>query len=92
MKEFTQEMLNALTEANNNVKGTNKYYKFQMSYSRKYDDSPKWKFLSHGIPSATGKIKTFKGQTYIYTEHRSFWGDYLERYEVTDAVKELLGI
>lgn len=93
MKEFTAEMLTKLTEARNSVKGTSKYYKFDMPCYKKYDDDNRWKFINcWGIPITTGKIKTFKGQTYIITEHRCFWGDYLERFEVTDAVKELLGI
>ena len=93
MKEFTAEMLNKLTEANDSVKGTSEYYKFHMSCSKKYDDDNRWKFIHcWGIPNTTGKIKTFKGNTYIITEHRTFWGNYLVRYEVKDSVKELLGI
>lgn len=94
MKEFTNEMLNKLTEANNSVKGTNKYFKFHMSCSKKYDDDNRWKFIHcWGIPNTTGKIKTFKGQTHIIIEIKDhFGGNALVRYEVTDAVKELLGI
>ena len=92
MKEFTAEMLNKLTEANDSVKGTNEYYKFHMPCSKKFDDDRRWKHIAWTIPHTTGKIKTFKDSTYIMTEHRTCWGNYLERYEVTDAVKELLGI
>ena len=94
MKEFTTEMLNKLTEVNNSVKGTNKYYKFQMSCSKKYDDDNRWRFTyCWGIPYTTGKIKSFKGNTYIITEIKDHFGhNTLVRYEVTDAVKELLGI
>ena len=86
-------MLNKLTEARNSVKGTCEYNKFNMPCYKKYDDDNKWKFIyCWGIPLTTGKIKTFKNNTYIITEHKSFWGNYLERYEVTDTVKKLLEI
>lgn len=83
MKEFTAEMLNALTEANESVKGTNQYSKYYMETDCK-NDSGKWFFVGWHIPYATGTIKTFKGNTYIVTQR--------ERYHVTDEVKELLGI
>jgi hypothetical protein len=47
-------------------------------------ESGKWFFVGWNIPYTTGAIKTFKGNTYIVTAK--------ERYHVTDAVKELLGI
>lgn len=93
MKEFTAEMLQILIEADSKVKGTNEYYKFHMSCSKKYDDENRWKSICcWGIPNATGKIKTFKGNTYIIIEHSSWVGNYLVRYEVTDRVKALLNI
>ena len=87
MKEFTAEMLNALTEANNKVKGTTEYTKFHMENEIKSEKGG-WHFASHSIPHQTGIIKTFKGNTYIITENAF----YKERYHVTDEVKELLGI
>ena len=84
MKEFTAEMLNALAEANNSVKGTKEYYKFDMATDCKRENGT-WFFVGYYIPHTTGIIKTFKGNTYIITN-----GDH--RYHVTDAVKNLLGI
>ena len=84
MKEFTTEMLNKLTEANNSVKGTREYTKFYMESTYK-NENGRWFFVGYYIPHSTGIIKTFKGNTYIITPS----GD---RYHVTDEVKELLGI
>ena len=83
MKEFTAEMLNTLKEANESVKGTNQYSKYCMETDCK-NDNGKWFFVGWNIPYTTGIIKTFKGNAYIVTPN--------ERYHVTDAVKELLGI
>ena len=41
MKEFTTEMLNAVTEANNSVKGTREYNKFHMAATFK-NEKGKW--------------------------------------------------
>ena len=87
MKEFTQEMKNKLTEANNSVKGTNKYNKFYMETDCK-NERGRWFFVGNYIPYSTGIIKTFNGNTYIITEGSMG----MSRYHVTDVVKELLGI
>lgn len=87
MKEFTQEMLDKLTEANNKMKGTSGYYKFHMLCEAK-SESGRWFVISHSVPYQTGIIKSFKENTYIITENSY----YKERYHVTDVVKELLGI
>lgn len=84
MKEFTTEMLNALTEANNKMKGTSEYTRFHMETECK-NEKGKWFFVGHYTPYTTGVIKTFKGNTYIITNND-------HRYHVTDAVKNLLGI
>lgn len=83
MKEFTAEMLNTLKEANESVKGTAKYGKYYMETDCK-DGKGKWFFVGWNIPYTVGTLKTHKGNTYIVTLK--------ERYHVTDAVKELLGI
>lgn len=87
MKEFTAEMLNTLTEANNKVKGTSNYNKFYMETEAKLEKR-RWFFIGHYIPHQTGIIKTFKENTYIITEDSCS----KTRYHVSDAVKELLGI
>jgi hypothetical protein len=80
-------MLAALTVANNMVKGTTSYHKYYMEAEAK-NDKHRWFFLGHAVPSQTGIIKTYKGNTYIITESSTS----ITRYHVTDKVKELLGI
>lgn len=83
MREFTAEMQSTLSQANESVKGTNEYSKYYMETDCK-SDKGRWFFVGHNIPYTTGTIKTFKGNTYIVTQK--------ERYHVTDAVRELLGM
>jgi hypothetical protein len=87
MKEFTEEMLNVLTEANDKMKGTSKYTKFHMATECK-SESGRWFLVGYYTPHQTGIIKTFKENTYIITEDSCG----KTRYHVTDEVKELLGI
>lgn len=84
MKEFTAEMLNTLTEAQNSLKGTREYYKFDMATYCK-NEKGNWFFVGYYPPYTTGIIKTFKGRTYIITNND-------HRYHVTDEVKKLLSI
>jgi hypothetical protein len=86
MKEFTQEMLEKLQAANDAVKGTREYNTYYMQ--QEYKRNGRWHFCYYTIPHMAGKIKTFKGSTYIITENAYV----VERYAVNDAVKELLGI
>ena len=87
MKEFTAEMLQTLTKANDSVRGTPEYTKYLMEQD--FKSKGRWVFCAHSIPMHKGNVKTFKGKTYIITE--TFMG-YEERYHVTDTVKELLKI
>lgn len=87
MKEFTQEMLDKLTSANESVKGSVYYNTYRMQSSAKTNG--RWKFIGYGIPYTTGEIKTVKLTTYIITKTASF-GEC--RWEVTINVRELLGI
>lgn len=86
MKEFTQEMLEKLQAASDAVKGTREYSRYYMQQEFKHNG--RWCFCYHAIPYMAGKIKTFKGRTYIITE--SIYD--VKRYAVTEEVKELLGI
>ena len=90
MKEFTKEMLQKLTAANDAVRGTADYCKYHMACDSKRDG--RWHFICWAIPHATGKIKTFKDKTYIICEYVGICERYLERFEVREEVKELLGI
>lgn len=90
MKEFTNEMLQKLTAANDAVRGTADYTKYHMTCDSKRDG--RWRFICWTIPHTTGKIKTFKDKTYIIAEYVGVDERYLERFEVREEVKELLGI
>lgn len=91
-KEFTQEMLEALKEAKNSVKGTNLYYKFDMPMDTK-NEKGRWVFAKYySIPHSVGIIKTFKEKTYIITNNINNGYSYETRYEVIDEVKRLLNI
>lgn len=90
MKEFTKEMLEKLTAANDAVRGTADYIKYHMQFSSKHDG--RWKFICWAIPHTTGKIRTFKDKTYIICEYVGICERYPERFEVKEEVKELLGI
>lgn len=94
MKEFTAEMLQTLQNANDSVCGTVDYTKYHMEcYIKDIQRTNKrWKFYCWTIPHATGTIKTFNGETYIVCEFNGLFGQYMERYHVTDEVKELLNI
>ena len=87
VKEFTTEMISQLNDANDALRGTPEYFKYLMDSDFKKTGG-KWKFIGHGIPSRAGKFKTIKGTTYIVTE----CAEGQNRYIVTEAVKELLGI
>ena len=87
MKEFTKEMLEKLHAANDAVKGTDDYTKYGMTCEHKYSGG-RWKFLRYSIPYRTGTFKTVKGKTYIMIETMYD----VERFAVTEAVAELLGI
>ena len=67
MKEFTAEMLNALTEANNSVKGSTNYSKFYMQTECK-NEKGRWFFIGHYIPHNTGKIRTVEKYEADYNE------------------------
>lgn len=87
MKEFTQEMLDKLTTANESVKGTVYYHTYHMQGDIKTNG--RWRFLGHGIPNTTGEIKTIKLTTYIITKDTLF-GE--RRWTVNLNVKDLLNI
>jgi hypothetical protein len=90
MKIFTEEMLTKLTEANESTKGTLEYTKYHMECDAKTND--RWHFLGWYIPHSVGTIKTYKDKTYIITQYEGIYESYLERYTVSEEVKELLGI
>lgn len=85
MREFTKEMLDKLSVANESVKGTRNYQKYYMSITAKSEKTGKWFHTGYYIPFTTGTFRKSKDNLYIITVS----GD---RYEVTDEVKKLLDI
>ena len=85
MREFTKEMLDKLTNANEAVKGTINYHWYHMASCFKSSVNGKWVFSGYYIPHKTGFIRKYKETLFIITENG-------ERYELNDRVKELLGI
>ena len=96
MKKIVTDMqINAIAEAHTSVMGTTNYTKYLMPMEYKYLKKDKWngwKFVSWTIPTAlvnnTYYFKTVRGKLYIMVDRENE----VERYEVTPAVKELLGI
>lgn len=89
MREFTSEMLGKLHKANDSLKGSANYNKFYMETSAK-SEKGRWFFVGHHIPHGTGHFKKANGKLFIINEFMN--GEAVYRYEVTDAVRELLDI
>lgn len=98
-KMVTAEQLKAIINANESVCGTVDYMKYSMCCEYKYKGIDNkwsaWKYVAWTIPYGTGKFvkyyfKTVRGKLYIMVENK--YDNEIERYEVTPAVKELLGI
>lgn len=98
-KIVTDEQIMAIIKANETVCGTVDYRKYYMccEYKHKEIDNTwsAWKYVAWTIPYGISKFvkyywKTVRGKLYIMTECE-YMGE-IERYEVTPAVKELLGI
>lgn len=98
MRIITAEEIEKIRQANESMKGTDKYNKYHMCHSSKrtIDDKwGKWTYLGWDIPyrSIPYFIKTIKDTTYIMSEKYNDFGEScIERYEVTDSVKELLNL
>ena len=94
-KKVTNKQLNTIAMAHKAVCGTVNYTKYLMCMEYKYKKDDKWtgwKFVSWTIPTVlvnnTYYFKTVKGKLYIMIDRENE----VERYEVTPAVKDLLGI
>lgn len=94
-KMVTDAQLNIIANAHKAVLGTTNYTKYLMSMEYKYLKNDKWtgwKFVSWTIPTVlvnnTYYFKTVRGKLYIMIDRENE----VERYEVTPAVRELLGM
>lgn len=80
------------------TKGTTEYQKYLMCEEFKYKKNNKWtswKYMGWSIPTRKLQyfLKTYKDKMYLVSEEYDECGTpTIERYEVTDVVKQLLGL
>lgn len=95
---LTAEEIKKINDLNNSVKGTTEYTKYYMPQEFKYRKDGKWTrwiFAGHinHIYRKNLFVKTIKDKIYLVTETFTELGeDTVDRYEVTDAIKEVLGL
>ena len=87
-KEFTKEMVEQATKANESVMGTTRYgaYYVPLEYKNK---SGKWAFVSWTSHYREGIIKNVRGVSYVYYKDGY---DNEFRFELTTALAEKLGL
>ena len=86
IKVITAAQLQVIRDAYESIRGTNQYCKYHMEHDFK-DNKGKWQFLNYGVPYQKHdlKVKRYRDTLYIMTPDD-------ERYVLTDAVLELIGI
>lgn len=95
-KIITVKQIEKIRQAAESVKGTMEYNKYNMCYESKNKVNDKWtgwKFVGWGIPIlAEYTLKIVKDKMYLVSEEKeSWWGTIsVDRYEITDIIKELL--
>lgn len=94
---ITIEQIEKIKQAAESVKGTLEYNKYSMCCENKRTVNGKWtgwKYVGWGYPKRTSyTLKTVKGKTYMISNEYEIFGEKnIDRYEVIDAIKELLGI
>ena len=97
-KYITREVLEKIYDANNAMRGTDEYNKYYLSTTFKRKENGKWtnwKFIGWGVPyrlNGNAYIKTVRENTYIIFEYDECGVPYMERYEINEAVKALIGL
>ena len=95
---LTTEEIKKINDLNNSVKGTTEYAKYYMTQEFKYKKDGKWtRWIYSGhinhIYRKNLFVKYVKDKIYLVTETFTELGeDTVDRYEVTDAIKEVLGL
>ena len=83
-----------LSEANESVKGTNDYYKYQMmvEYKRKENGKwSRWKFIGWSFPVCSDmKVKKVGRKVYLIIENNS--DGTITRYTLTESCNEILKV
>ncbi len=95
---LTKEEIKKINDLNNSVKGTPEYAKYHMMQEFKYKKDGKWTrwiFAGHtgNIYKKHLFVKYIKDKIYLVTEtFTELDSDTVDRYEVTDTIKEVLGL
>lgn len=97
---ITAEEIKRINDLNDSVKGTDKYTKYYLySQSNWKNDDGKWVgwkagYWMNGIYSNRPlTVKIVKDKTYLVSEEYVVSGCvYRDRYELTNAIKEVLGL
>jgi len=95
---ITKEEIKKINDLNNSVRGTSEYTKYHMMQEFKYKKDGKWTHWIYAgyidrIYRKNLFVKTVKNKVYLVTEtFTELGGDTVDRYEVTDTIKEVLGL
>lgn len=95
--EVTKADLERLVEANDSVKGTHAFRKYQMMMECKYrtasDKWSAWKFLGWNVPTpADMKVKKVGNNVYLIRETYIDYEETVTRYTLTEACNEVLKV
>lgn len=87
MKTISRQQLERLRHADESVKGTVDYTRYQMPLEWR-NSSGRWIFLGYGIPNVNldTSIQNVRGNIYIVQTN----ADGLHRWRISDAVQNLL--
>lgn len=95
---ITNEEIEKIIALNNSVRGTSEYTKYHMYSEEKYFNNGKWSNWCAGgwadkIFVNKLIVKKVRDKIYLVSEPYKV-GDYtyMDRYEVTDTIKEVLGL
>ena len=95
---ITKEEIKKINDLNNSVRGTTEYAKYHMTQEFKYKKDGKWTrwiyagYIDH-IYRKNLFVKYVKDKIYLVTEtFTELDSNTVDRYEVTDVIKEVLGL
>lgn len=95
---ITKEEIKKINDLNNSVRGTTEYAKYHMTQEFKYKKDDKWtRWIFAGYIDRIYRkhlfVKTVKDKVYLVTDtFTELDSDTVDRYEVTDTIKEVLGL
>jgi hypothetical protein len=95
---ITKEEIDKICELNNSVRGTTEYTKYHMYCETKRFENGKWTGYGSGrwasiIYKNKLIVKKVKDKIYLISDAYTLFGNTaIDRYEVTDTIKEVLGL